>query len=77
MTLVNADILEEYLKKSNYDQKESDFLVNGFATGLTLGMKAQQTDRILLRIYHYDWIQSRNVGEDHEGSATKKGSWSI
>ena len=36
VTPVKVNLLREYLGKTNYDQKETEYLVNGFAEGFSL-----------------------------------------
>ena len=38
-TPIQADMLEQLLKKTNYDVKESSFLIKGFRTGFSIGYK--------------------------------------
>ena len=42
ITPVNPDILEEYLKMTNYDEEESTFLVSGFRNGFDIGYEGPQ-----------------------------------
>ena len=45
-TPVNVEVLENLLKKSNYDEKETRFLVNGFRDGFELGYEGSQEVKI-------------------------------
>ena len=42
ITPVDADKLEQFLKKTNYDKKETEFLVNGFRNGFDLGYRGPE-----------------------------------
>ena len=41
-TPVDADVLEKLLIETNYDQKESEFLVSGFRNGFDLGYRGPE-----------------------------------
>ena len=44
--LWDADVLHELLRESNYDQKESEFLVQGFKHGFDLGYRGPKKIKV-------------------------------
>ena len=42
MTPINAEILNKLLKESNYDMKETEFLIEGFTQGFNIGYQGSE-----------------------------------
>ena len=61
VTPVRVDILEKLLKDSNYNKEDTDFLVDGFSNGFSLGYEGPENVKITAPN-----LKFRGVGDEIE-----------
>ena len=78
ITSVNVFELDRLLKLTDYDLKETRFLVNGFREGFDIGYKGPENRRDFSGQYSSsNWQQENFMEQDHERGERKKSSWTF
>ena len=76
-TPVNVGKLKTLLELSNYDQKETKFLVDGFTNGFSIGYEGPQDVKITSPNLKFREVGDPITLTGHEGSERRKVRWTI